>query len=70
MSWTHELNARRCDLIDKEIDGSITLEECVELENLQQAMLAYRHSVAPLPLAELRAVLEELNDRARVRDDK
>lgn len=42
-------NNRRCDLIDKEIAGTLSSDEQVELEQLQTEMLAYRHKVAPLP---------------------
>jgi hypothetical protein len=48
--WTEEKNARRCALIDREIAGSLTLEEAKELQGLQQAMLRYRRRIAPLPL--------------------
>jgi hypothetical protein len=39
-----------CDLIDKEIEGTITPEEAEELRGLQDAMLRYRRLVAPVPL--------------------
>jgi len=58
--WTDDKNKRRCDLIDKEIDGTITDEEKVELEQLQEKMSAYRQQVAPLPLDELRKLRDEL----------
>jgi len=53
-TWTDEKNARRCDLIDKEIDGRLTLQEAVELARLQSEMLAYRRRVAPLPIGDAR----------------
>ena len=60
--WTEEKNRRRCELIDKEIAGTLSGEEGTELEGLQQAMLAYRRQVAPLPLDDLRALHQELLD--------
>ena len=39
--WTAAKNERRCDLIDKELDGTLTPAEAVELQRLQRAMLAY-----------------------------
>lgn len=53
-------NDRRCDLIDREIEGILTEAERVELEELQNQMLAERHRVAPLPLKALRAFLKDL----------
>ena len=51
---------RRARLIDKEVDGTITEAEQVELERLQSEMLAHRHRVAPLPIDELRALHQRL----------
>ena len=62
--WTEAKNQRRCDLIDREIDGSLTVEERVELEDLQDQMLRYRHRVAPLPLAQAQRLLDELERKA------
>jgi hypothetical protein len=58
--WTEEKNQRRCDLVDKEIDGTISAVEKVELDQLQTEMLAYRRKVAPLPLESLRELHQEL----------
>jgi hypothetical protein len=46
--WTEEKNARRCQLIDKQIDSILTPDEEDELETLQDEMLAYRKKKAPL----------------------
>ncbi len=62
--WTNAKNNRRCDLIDREIDGTITAGEAKELENLQEQMLRYRHRVAPLPLAYAGRLLAELEEKA------
>jgi hypothetical protein len=63
-AWTEARNERRCDLIDKEIDGTLTPAEAVELQALQQAMLKYRNKVAPLPIAAVRKLHEELLAKA------
>jgi len=64
MPWTEEKNSRRCQLIDKEIEGTLSPIETRELAQLQAAMLKYRHSVAPLPLKDLRELHQELLQRA------
>lgn len=63
-AWTEEKNARRCALIDREIDGALTAPEAVELQRLQAEMLRYRQKVAPLPLAEARKLHQELLAKA------
>lgn len=62
--WTEEKNRRRCLLIDREVDGVISPEEALELEDLQAQLRRYRRRVAPLPLAETRRLLEELERKA------
>ncbi len=59
-AWTDEKNHRRCNLVDKEIDGTISPDQQIELENLQNEMLTFRRQVAPLPLDDLRKLHEEL----------
>lgn len=39
--WNENKNVRRCQLVDKEIDGHITDEEKIELKQLQQQMRSY-----------------------------
>jgi len=63
--WTEAKNTRRCRLIDKEIAGTLTAEEADELHGLQQQMLRYRRSVAPLPLDDARKLHQELLAQAR-----
>lgn len=41
--FTDEENERRCNLIDKEVNGSLTDEEGIELEKLQVKMLLWRN---------------------------
>jgi hypothetical protein len=62
--WTEKKNQRRCHLVDKEIDGTISVAEKVELDQLQAEMLAYRRKVAPLPLEDLRKLHQELLQQA------
>jgi hypothetical protein len=62
--WTDAKNHRRCDLIDKEIDGTITPEEAVELDELQGQMRRHVNAVAPLPLAAARKLHAELLAKA------
>lgn len=62
--WTDEKNDRRCELIDKEIEGTIRPFEKRELAVLQQQMLAYRRKNAPLPLKEAQALHQELLKKA------
>src|SRR4051812_47277865 len=62
--WTPAKDARRCELIDQEVDGALTPAEQTELEDLQEQMLRHRHRVAPLPLAYARQLLEELEQKA------
>jgi hypothetical protein len=65
--WTDVKNARRSDLIDKEIAGTLSVAEAVELRGLQQAMLRHRRQVAPLPLAASRQLYEQLLSASRAR---
>ena len=59
MTWTEEKNARRCDLIDKSIDSSLTRNEFDELKILQEEMLQYRFEKAPLDIDGLLKFMEE-----------
>jgi hypothetical protein len=64
VEWTDVKNQRRCDLIDREIDDSLTPDERVELENLQQQLRRYVNQVSPLPLEPLRKLHQELIEKA------
>jgi hypothetical protein len=63
--WTEARNARRSDLIDREIDGTLTAEEAVELHGLQHEMQRYLKRIAPLPLADTRLLYQDLLARAQ-----
>lgn len=62
--WTAADNDRRCDLIDKDIDGQLAPDERVELEGLEGRLERYVNRVAPLPLEPLRKRYQELLDKA------
>ena len=64
VEWTEEKNTRRCDLIDREIAGTLTVEELGALHRLQAEMLRHRRRVAPLPLEEARALHRQLLAKA------
>ena len=63
-TWTENKNTRRCKLIDREIAGTLTSAEALELTTLQQQMLAYRQKVAPLPIEDARRLHQELLRKA------
>lgn len=63
--WTEARNARRCVLVDREIDGTLTSEEAAELAVLQKQMLRERRRVAPVPLEDLRRLHQELLTKAQ-----
>ncbi len=54
-------------LIDKEIDGTLSAGDAVELHLLAREMLAHRRKVAPLPFAEARKLRDDLLAKARRR---
>ena len=63
--WNDVKNARRCDLIDKEIEGSLSDSERQELASLQHQAIAYRDRVAPLPIEGARKKYNELLRKQR-----
>ena len=63
--WNELKNARRCDLVDREIAGTLLPEEASELAALQQQMLAERRRLAPVPLNNLRRLHQELLVKAQ-----
>jgi hypothetical protein len=48
--WNETRNARRCELIDKEIDGTLTPAERVELDLLQKQAVARQMPSGPYEL--------------------
>ena len=62
--WTEAMNGRRFALMDKKIDGSITSSEIGELDSLEQRFDVFLDRVAPLPIAAMRELHEQLLNRA------
>jgi hypothetical protein len=62
--WNDAKNARRCELVDRDIDGTLLPNEVDELRVLQSQMLEERRRLAPVPLDELRHLHQELLAKA------
>ncbi len=62
-SWSDALNQRRFALIDKEIQGTLTPAEYVELAGLTRIMRDHADSEANLPLEGARALHRKLLQR-------
>jgi len=65
--WTDAKNHRRCELIDRIIEGTITAEERDELDLLKRQLRSHVRAVAPLPLDEARELHQGLLDLATKR---
>jgi hypothetical protein len=63
--WTEAKNARRCELVDREIDGILTPEEAAELALLQEQFFRERRRLAPVPLDDLRRLHQDLLAKAQ-----
>jgi hypothetical protein len=62
--WTSGENDRRCDLIEKDLDGQLTPQEQLELELLEARLDRYVNRVAPLPLEQLRQLYQQTLEKA------
>lgn len=58
--WTEDKNTRRCELIDKDIQGAINDAERKELELLTRELRLHRRKAAPLPLAGAQQLYQSL----------
>lgn len=58
-AWTDEMNARRCELIERKYAGGLAPGEALELLRLQEEMLRSRQRVAPLPLEDARRLHQD-----------
>ena len=67
--WTEAKNARRCALIDREIEGILTPDEAVELHQLQGEMLRHRRQAASLPLEDARRLHQRLLAKSASTDE-
>ena len=63
--WSEEKNNRRCDLIDRQIEGNLSPEERIELDDLQRQAIAYRDLMVPLPTEGARRLHRELLAKKR-----
>ncbi len=60
VTWTDALNQRRFALVDKEIQGSLTSAESLELAGLTRIMRDYVESELNLPMKGVRALHRKL----------
>lgn len=67
--WSAAKNARRCALVERDIDGTMSPEEAIELELLQRQMLEERQRLAPVPLDDLRRLHQDLMAKAQQQAD-
>ncbi len=67
--WCERKNARRCELIDREIDGILAPEEVVELRQLQDEMLRYQNQIVPWPIQPARQLHKTLLQKAAKTQD-
>ena len=65
VEWSDAKNERRCELIDKDIQGTLDSQERRELESLTQQMRAYRRTVAPIPLEGATRLHQQLLEKKR-----
>ncbi len=63
--WSEAKNARRCELIDRKIQNTISTQEAAELGELQEALRAYLDRVAPLPMEGAKKLHAELMRREK-----
>jgi hypothetical protein len=66
--WTEEQNARRCQLIEKQVDGTLTADEARELDRLQQEMRRHVDHIAPLPFDAAMRLHAELLKKRQIRE--
>jgi len=59
-TWTESVNDRRCELIDKDIAQTISVDERVELAVLERQADAYFDKIAPPPMAGVKELHQEL----------
>jgi hypothetical protein len=64
--WNEAKNARRCLLIDRDIEGVISADESSELELLQEELQRHVERTAPLPLEFARQLHRQLLAKSQV----
>jgi hypothetical protein len=68
--WNDEKNARRCDLIDRQIEGTIGPVELRELDALQSQLRRHLDEVAPFDLVGARRIHQQLLQKKRDRESR
>jgi hypothetical protein len=68
--WSDAKNERRCELIDKDIQGALDAAERRELESLTQQLRAHRRSVAPIPITGAARLHEQLLEQKRQQQER
>jgi hypothetical protein len=68
-NWSAVKNERRGELIDKYIQGTIELDERVELDFLQQQFHAYQEHNWPLPIEKAKELHRELLEKKRQHEE-
>lgn len=63
--WNVQKNARRCELLDKKIQGTLTDTETIELQELQREAMAYRDAAARPRLEVARQLHRELLEKKK-----
>jgi hypothetical protein len=63
--WTDERNARRCDLIDRQIEGTITAVEIQELDELQTQLRRHLEQSTPFDMAGAQRIHQQLLQKKR-----
>jgi hypothetical protein len=65
VAWTDAMNERRFELIDKQIQGSLTLADSLELAGLTKSMRDYVDSEANLPMEGARTLHRQLESAGK-----
>lgn len=63
--WNDLKSTRRCELVDRDIEGTLLPDEAAELAVLQQQLLAERRRPAPISLNDLHRLHQELLAKAQ-----
>ena len=69
VSWSEKQNARRCQLIDREIDGALSDDVRAELMSLTDQLREYRRLHAPIPMEGALKLHAELLEKRRRREE-
>ena len=64
--WTEEKSRKRFELIDRELDGTISPGDSVELVELDEELDEFVNRIAPLPMEHARAIQTKLLEAVRL----